>query len=209
MQIYLIRHGQQCSKLCNVDVQLSEEGKLQSKLLGERINNIPFDKLYCSNLIRAKETSHILSKYIHLQPEVREQLREIDFGELTGNTDEENKEKYGFFLEKQKKKQWDIPYPSGECGEDVFKRGSIVLDEMIESEYNHICVVTHGGFIRAMIAGILGIEFSKQRMFGTVLENTSITQIYYDKKEKQFSLERFNDYAHLENYTNLLRKNWK
>ena len=209
MKIYFIRHGQQNSRLCNVDVDLSEIGRLQVKRLGKRLECIAFDKLYCSYLIRAKETANILSEYIHQKPEVDENLREIDFGELTGNTDEENKEKYSFFFEKQKKKQWDIPYPGGECAEDVFKRGSIVLQKMIESDCERICVVTHGGFIRAMITGLLGIDFSKQRMFGAVLENTSITEVAYDKETGLFSLERFNDYAHLEDDCKLLRGNWK
>lgn len=37
MKLYLIRHGRQCSKLCNVDVDLSEEGYRQASLLGERL----------------------------------------------------------------------------------------------------------------------------------------------------------------------------
>ena len=79
----------------------------------------------------------------------------------------------------------------------------------MKADCERICVVTHGGFIRAMITGLLGIDFSKQRMFGAVLENTSITEVAYDKETGLFSLERFNDYAHLEDDCKLLRGNWK
>ena len=34
MKIYLIRHGRQSSKLCNVNVDLSEEGFRQAALVG-------------------------------------------------------------------------------------------------------------------------------------------------------------------------------
>ena len=37
MKIYLIRHGRQSSKLCNVNVDLSEEGFRQAALVGERL----------------------------------------------------------------------------------------------------------------------------------------------------------------------------
>ena len=47
MKIYLIRHGRQCSKLCNVNVDLSQEGFRQAALVGERLvkKNIDFDVL--------------------------------------------------------------------------------------------------------------------------------------------------------------------
>ena len=37
MKLYLIRHGRQSSKLCNVDVDLSEAGFRQAALVGERL----------------------------------------------------------------------------------------------------------------------------------------------------------------------------
>ena len=35
MNIYLIRHGRQNSRLCNVDVELAKEGREQADLLGK------------------------------------------------------------------------------------------------------------------------------------------------------------------------------
>lgn len=57
--IFLIRHGRQCSKLCNVDVSLDESGRKQAKLAGKRLISYQLEKLYCSQLIRAKETARI------------------------------------------------------------------------------------------------------------------------------------------------------
>ena len=37
MNIYLIRHGRQNSKLCNVDVELSDEGREQAHSVGKRL----------------------------------------------------------------------------------------------------------------------------------------------------------------------------
>ena len=58
--IFLIRHGRQCSKLCNVDVSLDESGRKQAKLAGKRLISYKLEKLYCSQLIRAKETAEII-----------------------------------------------------------------------------------------------------------------------------------------------------
>ena len=46
--IFLIRHGRQCSKLCNVDVSLDESGRKQAKLAGKRLISYQLEKLYCS-----------------------------------------------------------------------------------------------------------------------------------------------------------------
>ena len=49
MKIYLIRHGRQCSKLCNVNVDLSQEGFRQAALVGERLAKKNIDKVYSSD----------------------------------------------------------------------------------------------------------------------------------------------------------------
>ena len=36
-EIFLIRHGRQCSKLCNVDVALDDVGRQQAVLAGKRL----------------------------------------------------------------------------------------------------------------------------------------------------------------------------
>ena len=45
-------------------------------------------------------------------------------------------------------------------------------------------------------------------MFGTSLENCSITQLHYDEEKNGFYLDRFNDYAHLEQDESLMRSNF-
>ena len=43
MRIYLIRHGRQNSPLCNVNVPLSDAGRRQAELLGERLKKESID----------------------------------------------------------------------------------------------------------------------------------------------------------------------
>lgn len=208
MNIYLIRHGRQDSPLCNVDVSLSTEGIEQSNLLGKRLCNYHIDLLYSSHYKRALETAEIVNEHIKVNHSIRENICEISFGEMEGFDDKILKEKYKAFYIEQNKFNLDIPYPGGECGEDVYNRAIITIDEIIRSEHNNVAVVTHGGVIRALLTKILGLDMSKKLLFGVSLENTSITQLIYNEKLKRFYLERFNDYAHLEANPLLLRKNW-
>ena len=57
MKIYLIRHGRQCSRLCNVNVDLAKEGYLQARLLGRRLEKAGIEAVYSSHLLRAVETA--------------------------------------------------------------------------------------------------------------------------------------------------------
>ncbi len=237
MNIYLIRHGRQSSSDCNVNVDLAPEGERQAALLGQRIKNYPIDALYCSDLIRAEQTAKIAfagqpALLEHLQ--IRSGLAEIDFGELTGQPDAMVKRFYADYYQEQMDRfaegrvqtgnaldevnefigdffvpTEEIWYPQGETGESVLTRVMPVIQEWIESEHQNIAVVTHGGVIRILLTALFGGDFAKRLMFGTSLENCSITQLHYDEEKNGFFLDRFNDYAHLEQDPSLLRNRFK
>lgn len=208
MNIYLIRHGRQNSTLCGVNVELAEEGRRQADLLGRRLQKYHIDGLYSSNLIRAAQTAETINQYLGLQHIIRKDLREISFGELEGKTDEYIHNNYADFKAEQMELRLDIPYPGGECGADVYKRAMLTIEEILKCGKLNIAVVTHGGVIRALLAGLLGLDMSKKLLFAVSLENTSITQLVYDEQYHRFYLQRFNDYAHLETEPELLRLSW-
>lgn len=209
MNLYLIRHARQNSKLCNVNVPLSEEGREQARLLGEALSDYGIDALYSSHYFRAKETAEIVNQILNVPYYVREELREIEYGDLEGNTDEYNKIHFAEFLKERDSLQSDIAFPNGENGEQVFERAFYVLNEIIRTDYENVAIVTHGGTIRSLVAGILGMSQKDKLLFGLSLENTSITKLCYQKEKNRFYLEQFNDYAHLKMEPALLRKNWK
>lgn len=208
MNIYLIRHARQNSKLCNVNVELSEIGRKQADLLGKRLTNYHIDALYSSHYYRAKETAEIAGAHLHVNHTVREELREIEFGELEGNTDSYNQDQFGDFLKERSAMTSDLAFPSGECGLDVWNRAKNVLNEIICTDYENVAIITHGGTIRSLVTGVLGMDQANKLQFGLSLENTSITQLVYQRERNRFYLERFNDYAHLEQEPELLRRNW-
>ena len=208
MKLYLIRHGRQCSKLCNVDVDLSEEGYRQASLLGERLFREKIQAIYCSNLLRAVETAQAANLYLNVELSIRPELREISFGDMEGMTDQDIAGRYQEFKLRQDRMEEDLPYPGGECASDVVRRAAPIFEEMMQSGCERIAVVSHGGVIRAMTAHYLGMPMERWRLLGKGLENCSITQLDWDAGAGRFTLERFNDYAHLEGYPELLRAAW-
>lgn len=209
MELYLIRHGRQSSRLCNVNVDLSPDGRRQAILLGHRLADWGIEVLYSSSLIRAVQTAEEINRFLLLPHQVCPELGEISFGEMEGLPDEEIAVRFREFKERQAAMTEDLSYPGGECAADVIRRAGPVLERLAESSHERIAVVTHGGVIRTMAAWYLGMPLEKWRLLGKDLENTSITQLKWDRGHRRFTLERFNDYAHLEACPELLRKNWK
>ncbi len=209
MNIYLIRHGRQNSKLCNVDVELSSEGREQAHLVGKRLKNYDIEAVYSSDLIRAVETADIINEYLDKPRVIDERFRESDFGEMTGLENSVLKERFGDFLDKRSKMIEDEPYPGGgENSQMVFDRVFASIQDIVNKGYENVCVVTHGGAIRALLTGIVGAPSYKWLTYGRQLENCSISEIMYDKDTKTYHIERLNDYAHLEAHDHLLRKHF-
>ena len=209
MNIYLIRHGRQNSRLCNVDVELSKEGKEQAELVGERLKTYEIEAVYSSQLLRAKETADIINKHLDKPRVIDKRWQESAFGGMTGLTNEEMTQKYGDFLAQRATMTEDIPYPDGgENCQMVFERSFEALRDLVKEPYENVCVVTHGGVLRALLTGLAGAEYAKWLTFGRQIENCSITHIMYDEKMKTFHIERFNDFAHFEGKDYLMRKHF-
>lgn len=208
MKLYLIRHGRQCSKLCNVNVDLSEEGYRQAELLGARLAGSGIEAVYSSDLLRAVETAVTANRHWQAEHMIRPELREISFGDMEGRSDEEIAVVYGEFKQRQQRMEEDLPYPGGECAADVIRRAAPVMEEIAKKGYEKAAVVTHGGVIRSLTAHYLGMDLAKVRLLGNDMENTSITELTYHPENGRFTVDRLNDYAHLEHAPELLRKSW-
>lgn len=84
-----------------------------------------------------------------------------------------------------------------------------IIKEAMEAGNENIAIVTHGGLIRSVVAGIMEADFAKKLCVAKDLENCSITEIDYDSSTENFILERLNDFAHIEVEPMLLRKYFK
>ena len=78
-EIYLIRHGRQSSKLCNVDVSLDDAGRQQSHLVADRLASYGLEALYASGLKRAQETAQAISETTGLSVRTVEAFHESCF----------------------------------------------------------------------------------------------------------------------------------
>jgi broad specificity phosphatase PhoE len=202
MNLYLIRHGQtNLNKLGKyqsaADKELNEFGEQQAELLGARLKRYCIDKIYSSDLKRVTKTSEIINKYINTGIIIRKELREIDMGQWDTLSIEERYTRHKDYAERWTKHLEDLPYPGGECGEDVHKRAIIVINEILSSDYKNVAVVTSGGTIAILLCSFLGLEQNKR--FNLKIDNCSISVVEYDINNKNAVVSCINDTAHLDN----------
>lgn len=201
MNIYLMRHGQkQDDSKSHEGLELTEKGFKQANLLGKRLNKYNIQRIYSSDMVRAIQTSEEINKYLNVDIILDHELREIDMGEYVKKDWEYIKNNFPCFVKDFSGHLSDVAYPNGECGEDVWKRSKSVINEIINSGLENVAVVTHGGMIRVLISGFLGLHQERRFFFGSPLQNCSITLVKHDNKSKNFYVHYFNDYSHLEDF---------
>ena len=115
--LILVRHGQSTWNLEKkftgwVDVDLTENGKLEAKKSGELIksNNINIDIYYSSFQLRAKNTLKLIKQELQDTKVSKEawQLNERHYGALTGLNKDEMKVKLGEEKVHQFRRSWDL-----------------------------------------------------------------------------------------------------
>ena len=115
--LILVRHGQSVWNLQKkftgwVDVDLTENGKLEAKKAGELIksHNINIDLYYSSLQLRAKNTLNLIKETLKETKISNEiwQLNERHYGALTGLNKDEMKAKLGENKVHQFRRSWDL-----------------------------------------------------------------------------------------------------
>jgi len=115
--LILVRHGQSIWNLEKkftgwVDVDLTENGKLEAKKAGELIKtkNININIYYSSFQLRAKNTLNLIKEVLNDTKTSKEawQLNERHYGSLTGLNKDEMKVKLGEEKVHQFRRSWDL-----------------------------------------------------------------------------------------------------
>ncbi|MDD5772057.1 MAG: histidine phosphatase family protein [bacterium] len=201
MKIYLIRHGESILNGENKiqgqsDPALSPTGIRQVELLAKSLSKDKYNFIYCSELLRAKQTAELISSHLGLPISFHKDLAEIYLGEWEGKTPDEVNLEYNGDYKKWRKNPTKTLIPGAENIPEFRKRINNVFKKILKNhkEGDNVIIVAHAGTITAVIAYILKGNFNKliTRMS---LTNTGITYIQgYDKK---LYITGINDSSHL------------
>lgn len=201
LHIYLVRHGQ---TEWNVggrfqgqsDIKLSEIGRKQAQLLTKYFPAHQLQAIYASTLERAKETANILAERYHAPVHLRDDLREMNFGDWEGLTfDEISKDWQNGGNEFFEHPEALMP-PHGETFMEGQKRGIKALQDIMQQhtgEMEEIAIVAHGAILRTLIAYVLHIPI--QYVWRMRQGNTAISRLtIYDNN---WMIDYMNNTSHL------------
>ncbi len=194
MKILLVRHGYSTSNQTStftgiLDVELSDLGKQQAKLVCEHIiSEYKTDAIYSSDLVRAVDTIKAVSTALNIPIRTDLRLREIYGGKWEGKTPAELREEYPEDYE-----NWLTHVGTGKAtgGENFVEVGARVmrfLSEMAEKEYQlekttgkprTVLIGTHAGVIRSIECVVRGVPFEEMEKVPWVT-NASVTMLEYN-----------------------------
>ncbi|MDD3554298.1 MAG: histidine phosphatase family protein [Deltaproteobacteria bacterium] len=163
MKLVLVRHAKPAisSRIFygQMDVPLSEEGRIQAVLAGNLLNTFHFSRIISSDLSRCMETAAIICDTIRFEGDIEAApgLREVDFGDWTGLTWEQIEEHYAGAFEKRLKNLPEFRPPNGETLLEVSKRAWTVMSNAIQNAQGDVLIIGHGGVNRLLIAKAIGL----------------------------------------------------
>ena len=159
LKVILIRHAETEANTRGTiqglsDSPLTPAGIDATLKKAEKVAQCRFAAVYCSDLPRAVETLRIMRDRLPHLPATRfrEDLRDIDFGKLTGRSKEEIIETI-----RHHKANPTLPYPSGESGERFRSRVTSFFRQLWDGHQGETTlVVTHYGVIETAIRTYVG-----------------------------------------------------
>ncbi len=158
----ILRHGPIAEEYRRVfygqmDVPLSAEGERLSLEVVKELREIPLQGLFSSPLRRALYPAEVLSKEREVPLEIREELKEINYGAWAGRPREEV---YREPLYWERLKRDFLSPPGGESLKDLRNRAIRFWEGLKTLGKGNYAIFTHGGFIRALLCELLNLESS-------------------------------------------------
>ncbi|MCD8198359.1 MAG: histidine phosphatase family protein [Lachnospiraceae bacterium] len=198
MDIYLMRHGEtewnRIRRLQGItDIPLNENGITEAKRAAEGLRDVPFDRIYTSPLIRAKQTAEIVRGNRSIEIIETEGLKEISFGEYEGLICQ--KEGYNipdpnfprFFEDPEHYRT----APGGESIRHLRERTLHFFRGIMEDPRNEgmtFLMTTHGAAIRGILSGLQELPL-KEFWNGRVHRNCGVTKIHVEDGNFQIEFE--------------------
>ncbi len=158
--VFLARHGQTAYNMerrfqGHLPVPLDETGREQALDLAERTaagaHGEPFAELWCSPLLRARETADTVAARLGLEPREEPRLMETDAGDWTdrlfSDVQAEDPEGFAGFIEGRP----DFAFPGGESFAQQGVRVAAALADVERGELPAL-VVCHGVVIRIALS---------------------------------------------------------
>lgn len=189
MKLYMVRHGQSTANLEHIhagwaQVPLTQQGIREAHRAGQLLAGISFNRVYCSDLLRARQTG--LTALPGTELIETSLLREISVGSLSGKTAADCEALYGkSYL--SNKAEHDFRAYGGENHAMHLERIRKFAAQLEAEEQANTAAFCHEGSIRCMLDLVMGQQ-RYSSAFG--LSNGSVT--VFERKDGIWTLVSWN-----------------
>ena len=168
--LVLIRHGQSLWNAENrftgwTDIDLSKKGENEAREAGKKLEDVAFDVVHTSALMRAQRTAEIIIKHNKISQDIPtfkdERLNERHYGSLQGLNKTETAEKYGAEQVHIWRRSFDISPPDGESLKMTAERTlPYFKDDVVKhlNEGKNVLISAHGNSLRSIVMYIENIS---------------------------------------------------
>lgn len=199
MRMILVRHGESVGNFENrlqgqEDYDLTELGKLQAERTAERLHSLGVSAVYSSHLLRARHTGLTVGERLGVTPGIIEDVSEYHFGEMSGATYAEVRERFGAIANPAER-----VYPGEEGREVFFDRVTRAVWRVADDHPEEtVAIVSHGGPIALFCQAALGLPYKRPMPFA--IDNCSLNTIEIESVEgdvRRMLVVGLNDVCHL------------
>nr|MBC7612462.1 histidine phosphatase family protein [Pseudopedobacter sp.] len=201
-RLYIIRHGETdlnkngIVQGRGIDADLNEKGRSQGAAFFKKYQDLPFDKVYTSSLVRTHQT---VAKFIEkgIPWEQLSGLDELAWGKYEGlKSTPELRIGFKKLIENWSLGRYDEKVEGGESPNEVFVRQVAAMKHILAQENeNLILMCMHGRAMRLLMCQLL--KKSLDKMDDYPHQNTSLYILDYDGIN--FEMQTFNSLDHLQN----------
>jgi broad specificity phosphatase PhoE len=132
----------------SVDVELTERGMEEARLLGLQLANVPIDACVHTQFERTRRTAELALVGREVRYIEESLLNDIDVGELEGESLEA-------YREYKRAHTRDNPFPGGESLNDAARRYAEAYERLLASRVERVLVVCHEIPLRYALNGAL------------------------------------------------------
>jgi broad specificity phosphatase PhoE len=170
LHLHLLRHGQTPFSRDNVfcgaglDPELTSDGLAMARAFAAAYQSAPWQAIFASPLRRTIATAQPLCDATGLKPELRDDLKEIHYGQWEGQTVETvERDHHDDYLRWSADPAWNAP-TGGEPAIAIAHRSLRVIEEIRQRFADgHVLLVSHKATIRIILCGLLGIDVGRFR----------------------------------------------
>jgi alpha-ribazole phosphatase len=158
-RVLFIRHAEteMAGRYCgHSDPELNAQGRTQLTRLAQLLSAEPLDRVYSSDLRRARSTAQAIVAARNIPQVLRPALREIDFGAWEGMSWEQIQQLDPDFAQEWMAAYPHLPAPSGENYHAFEARILEEVNYLLAHNPGPIAVVTHAGVLRVVLRHLLG-----------------------------------------------------